>query len=274
MYLLTWFWFVATSFSPQRLRLFYSRKSQLCKSQSGNSFEITVWKFFIFLTSQTCHLEKLDELFLYTSKHPYSSSFFFFFSENYLQVVRLSQGPVCYFTFCAHLNFGKHFSIDLQCNIKLQNQNAVNEIAGRSCLFLLHLWVHLFFLFFHLPLLASLVKQQLFNLILMKYSPFVRSPVLDNLVYFALFYNCYGKSSFFSPLCSRVMCWQLPRMKAMEQQYIFSVEKWFKFSVRWSEDVQFFISLHGWESFTFDFISLDLAKLFLLCLVSLKLPSS
>lgn len=63
-------------------------------------------------------------------------------------------------SFSAHLNFGKYFSIDLQCNIKLQNQNAVNEIAGKNCLFLLHLWLHLFF---HLPLLASLVKQQLFT---------------------------------------------------------------------------------------------------------------
>lgn len=86
--------------------------------------------------------------------------FFFFLVEL---TSRLSHGPVCYFTFCAHLNFGKCFSIDLQCNIKLQNQNAVNEIAGKKCLFLLHLWVHLFFLFFHLPLLASLVKQQHFT---------------------------------------------------------------------------------------------------------------
>lgn len=119
-----------------------------------------VWKLFIFLTSQTCHLEKLDELFLYTSKYPYSSSFF-------LRVTfKLSDFPMLLsviFIFCAHLNFGKYFSIDLQCNIKLQNQNAVNEIAGKNCLFLLHLWVHLFFLFFHLPLLASLVKQQLFT---------------------------------------------------------------------------------------------------------------
>lgn len=122
-----------------------------------------VWKFFIFLISQTCHVEKLDELFLYTSKYPYSS--FFFFPRRV--TFKLSDFPmvlsVCYFTFCAHLNFGKHFSIDLQCNIKLQNQNAVNEIAGKNCFFLLHLWVHLFFLFFHLPLLASLVKQQLFT---------------------------------------------------------------------------------------------------------------
>lgn len=70
------------------------------------------------------------------------------------------------------------------------------------------------------------------------------------------------------------MCWQLPRMEAMDQQYLFSVEKLFKFSIKWNDAVQFCIRLHSWESFTFDFISLDTAKTVWPSPVSLKLPSS
>lgn len=93
-----------------------------------------VWKFFIFLISQTCHLEKLDELFLYTSKYPYSS---FFFPQR-VTFNKLSDFPmvlsVCYLTFCAHLNFGKHVSIDLQCNIKMQSMRLLAKIAYFFCI--------------------------------------------------------------------------------------------------------------------------------------------
>lgn len=140
-------------FCHKGLVLFFnSRKSQLC------SLEILHVSHFSNLSSWKTGWALL------TNKQ---ISIFLFFFLPQRGTFKLSDFPMVlsdfYFTFCAHLNFGKHFSIDLQCNIKLQNQNAVNEIAGKNCLFILHLWVHLFFLFFHLPLLTSQVKQQLFT---------------------------------------------------------------------------------------------------------------
>lgn len=144
-----------------------------------------VWKFFIFLISQTCHLEKLDELFLYTSKYPYSS-FFFFPSKSYLQVVRLSHGLVCLLLhFLCPFKFWQtlfHWST-------VQYQIAESKRSQWDC------WQKLFLSFASLGALVLLVlssppisqsgEAAAFYLILMKYSPFVRSPVLENLVYFA-----------------------------------------------------------------------------------------
>lgn len=194
---------------------------------------------------------------------------FFFPLKSYLQVVRLSHGPVCLLLhFLCPFKFWQtllHWST-------VQYQIAESKCSQWDC------WQKLFLSFASLGALVLLVlssppisqsgEAAAFYLIWMKYSPFVRSPVLENLVYFAFCFITVKERIQMSSLLplpptlsSTVMCWQLPKMEAMDQQYLFSVERWFKFSVEWNSAVQFFIRLHCWESFTFDFISLDPARL-------------
>lgn len=173
IYLLTWFYFVATSFSPQRLFFFFI---------IGNH-SFVVWKFFIFPTSQTYHLEKLDELILYTSKYPYSSSFFFL--KELPSNCQTFPWSCLLFHFLCPFKFWQtvlHWST-------VQYQIAESKCSQWDC------WQKLLISFASLgalvlPVLSSPPVSQsgeaaAFYLILMKYSHFVRSPVLETLVYFA-----------------------------------------------------------------------------------------
>lgn len=125
----------------------------------------------------------------------------FFFSQTV--TFKLSDFPMvlslCYFTFCAHLNFGKHFSLICSaisnCRIKMQSMRLLAKLfisfVSLSALVL--------------PVLSSPPSSQpseatAFYLIWMKYSLFVRSPVLENIVYFAFCFITVKESMHMSSL--------------------------------------------------------------------------
>lgn len=124
IYLLTWFILLLPHFPHKDLGVFYSRKSQLCSLEILNIpyfSNLSPWK-----TAWTLPIYKQISIFL----------FFCFFSDSYLQVVGLSHGPFSLlFHFLCPFKFWQILLIDLQCNIKLQNQNAVNEVAGKIVYF-------------------------------------------------------------------------------------------------------------------------------------------